>query len=477
MLTEPSALGPHSQSAATTHPAAAVAAPTLAAEQADISARIERLPITRRVFWTRNVIGAATFFDGYTVIAIAYAMPVLVKEWSLTPAQIGMILAFGYLGQLIGAVCFGWLAERVGRLRVLTFTILLFVAMDLACLFAWSAGSLMLFRFLQGIGTGGEVPVASAYINEYIGSRKRGRFFLLYEVMFLFGLVGAGAIGYLLVPLYGWKAMFVVGLIPAILMIPLRLLLLESPRWLASKGRYAEADQIVARLERSVLASGKALPEPVPVKAVATSGQSNWRELFSRVYCSRTLVIWALWFGSYMVANGLITWLPTLYRETFKLPLHTSLSYGFMTSALGVVAAVICALCIDRVGRKRWYVLALLVACVPLLALATLGATSATQVLVLAALAYAAVQTVTFSLYLYSAELYPTRLRAIGTGVGSAWLRLGSATGPILVGFIIGGYGVHLVFAAFAGVLLATAVVAALFAIETKGKVLEELSP
>lgn len=477
MLTEPSALGPHSHAAAAAHPAAAVSAATLAAEQADISARIERLPITRRVFWTRNIIGAATFFDGYTVIAIAYAMPVLVKEWSLTPAQIGMILAFGYLGQLIGAVCFGWLAERVGRLRVLTFTILLFVAMDLACLFAWSAGSLMLFRFLQGIGTGGEVPVASAYINEYIGSRKRGRFFLLYEVMFLFGLVGAGAIGYLLVPLYGWKAMFVVGLIPAILMIPLRLLLLESPRWLASKGRYAEADRIVARLERSVLASGKALPEPVPVKTVATSGQSNWRELFSRVYCRRTLVIWALWFGSYMVANGLITWLPTLYRETFKLPLHTSLSYGFMTSALGVVAAVICALCIDRVGRKRWYVLALLVACAPLLALAALGATSATQVLVLAALAYAAVQTVTFSLYLYSAELYPTRLRAIGTGVGSAWLRLGSATGPILVGFIIGGYGVHLVFAAFAGVLLATATVAALFAIETKGKVLEELSP
>ena len=104
--------------------------------QAEISARLERLPITRRVFWTRNIIGAATFFDGYTVIAIAYAMPVLVREWGLNPQQTGWILSVGYLGQLFGAVLFGWLAERHGRLKVLLFTILLFVSMDVACLFA-----------------------------------------------------------------------------------------------------------------------------------------------------------------------------------------------------------------------------------------------------------------------------------------------------------------------------------------------------
>lgn len=188
----------------------------------DISARLERLPVTRQVFWTRNIIGAATFFDGYTVIAIAYAMPVLVSEWGLRPEQTGMILSAGYLGQVIGAVLFGWLAERFGRLKVLLFTILLFVSMDIACLFAAGAASMVLFRFIQGIGTGGEVPVASAYINEYIGSRGRGRFFLLYEVMFLLGLVGAGLIARALVPAYGWKAMFMVGLAPAIVLLPLR---------------------------------------------------------------------------------------------------------------------------------------------------------------------------------------------------------------------------------------------------------------
>lgn len=448
----------------------------LADPQADISARLERLPITREVFWARNIVGAATFFDGYTVIAIAYAMPVLVREWGLTPAQTGMILSMGYLGQLIGAILFGWLAEKVGRLKVLLFTILLFVSMDVACLFAAGAGMMMAFRFVQGIGTGGEVPVASAYINELIGSKGRGRFFLLYEVMFLLGLVGAGLIGYFMVPVYGWKAMFVVGLVPAILMIPLRWFLKESPRWLAANGRYDEADAIVSCMEENARASGKELPEP-RIVATPVRRKSDWKELFQGIYLKRTLSIWAMWFCAYMVANGTITWLPTLYRQTFNLPLETSILYGFMTSAAGVVAAVICALLIDKVGRKHWYAGALLLAPIPLVILAWLGATSPVQVLILAGLAYAIVQTVTFSLYLYSAEIYPTRMRAIGTGTGSAWLRLGSSAGPMLVGFVMSSFGIQYVFATFAAILVIGAVVTMLFAVETKGKVLEELSP
>ncbi len=445
--------------------------------QAEISARLKRLPITRRVFWTRNIIGAATFFDGYTVIAIAYAMPVLVREWGLDPQQTGAILSMGYLGQLFGAVLFGWLAERVGRLKVLLFTILLFVSMDVACLFAVSASMMMLFRFVQGIGTGGEVPVASAYINEYIGSHGRGRFFLLYEVMFLLGLVGAGLIARALVPTYGWQAMFLVGLIPAFILLPLRLFMKESPRWLASKGRYAEADAIVSQLERSAEKTGHKLAEPQIIPIAPKAKDSNAKELFEGVYRKRTLTIWAMWFCSYLVANGMITWLPTLYRQTFNLPLETALLYGLLTSVAGVIAALICAFAIDKVGRKRWYTGAFLLAPIPLIALAMLGATTPMQVLLLAGLAYAIVQTITFSLYLYSAEIYPTRLRAIGTGLGSAWLRLGSFAGPMVVGFTMAHFGIQYVFAVFAAVLVVGAVVTALCAIETKGRVLEEIAP
>jgi putative MFS transporter len=261
-------------------------------------------------------------------------------------------------------------------------------------------------------------------------------------------------------------------------MIPLRWFMSESPRWLTAKGRYEEADEIVSRLEKSVVASGRSLTPPAPITTTfQPEAKSSWRELFTGIYRKRTLTIWALWFCAYLVANGTITWLPTLYRETFKLPLQTSLTYGLLTSVAGVVAAVICALLIDKVGRKRWYTLAFLMAALPLALLAILGAESATQVLVLAGLSYAIVQTITFSLYLYSAELYPTRLRALGTGLGSAWLRLGSSSGPILVGWIIAGFGIQYVFGVFACVVLVGAAVTSLFAIETKGRILEELSP
>lgn len=446
--------------------------------QVDISARLERLPMTRKVFWIRNIIGAATFFDGYTVLCIAYAMPVLVREWKLSPQDVGLIFSAGYMGQLFGALFFGWLAERIGRLRVLLLTILVFVAMDMACLFAWDAMSMIAFRFIQGIGTGGEVPVASAYINEFISSKKRGRFFLLYEAAFLVGLVGAGAIGYFLVPIYGWKAMFIVGLVPSLLMLPLRFFMSESPRWLAAKGRYAQADKIVSDLERDAQRNGRTLSAPEPVASSALAGnRSSWRELFSGIYLQRTLTIWFLWFATYVVGNGMITWLPTLYRQEFKLPLDTSLGYGFLTSFAGVIAAVVCALLIDQIGRKRWYIFALLLSTIPLGALAYLGATSAQEVLLFAGVAYAINQTITFSLYLYSAEIYPTRLRAIGTGIGSAWLRLGSSTGPLVVGWVVANYGVQYVFVVFAGILLVCSLVTALFALETKGKVLEEISP
>src|SRR3954447_6495363 len=263
----------------------ATATPFNAAANAELVARLERLPVTPRLLLIRVIVGIATFFDGYTVLAIAFAMPSLVAEWKLTPTEVGLILSAGYVGQLFGAVIFGSLAEKYGRLKILFVTIMLFVSMDIACLFAWSGATMMLFRFLQGVGTGGEVPVASAYINEFIGAEKRGRFFLLYEVIFPIGLMFAGMAGFFLVPVYGWKAMFVVGLVPSLLTIPLRWFMPESPRWLMSKGRAAEANAVVKLLEDSAVRRAAVLREPVarPVDAGATS-RSGWRELFKGIY-------------------------------------------------------------------------------------------------------------------------------------------------------------------------------------------------
>lgn len=445
---------------------------------AQLVARLERLPITRRLMLIRVIIGSATFFDAYTVLAIAFAMPQLVTQWGLSAGMVGLILSAGYLGQLFGSLFFGSLAEKIGRMPVLLMTIILFVSMDVACLFAWGAWAMVAFRFLQGIGTGGEVPVASAYINEFIGARKRGRFFLMYEVIFPVGLAFAGIAGYFLVPTFGWRAMFIVGLVPAVLTIPLRWLMPESPRWLASKGRIADADKVVTLLENGAIRAGQPLPEPVvrPTETESTD-KAHWTDLFRGIYRRRTFMIWVLWICAYMINNGLVTWLPTLYTQVFKQPLQTSLAYGWVTSAVGVVASIACALLIDKVGRKRWYAAAFLLATIPLTILAGLGAVSAGQVVIIASAAYAILQTISFSLYLYSAELYPTRMRALGTGFGSAWLRAASSFGPVLVGWIVSGWGIRWVFAVFAGVALIGGIVTIAYAIETRGKVLEELSP
>src|SRR5882757_6665219 len=280
------------------------ATPLHSAGNAQLVARLERLPVKRRLLLLRVIVGIATFFDAYTVLAIAFAMPQLVAEWKLTPTEVGMIISASYVGQLFGAVLFGSLAEKIGRLRILLITILLFVSMDIACLFAWSAISMIAFRFFQGVGTGGEVPVASAYINEFIGAEKRGRFFLLYEVIFPIGLMFAGMVGFFLVPIYGWKALFIVGLVPSVLTIPLRWFMPESPRWLASKGRVAEADVVVKMLEDNATRSGAVLRKPVvrPMDSRSTA-RSHWRELFKGIYLKRTLMIWCLWVCAYMINN------------------------------------------------------------------------------------------------------------------------------------------------------------------------------
>ena len=228
----------------------------MTSEDSAVVARLERLPITRWHVRARLIMGTATFFDGYNVLAIAYALPVLIHAFHLTPLAIGPMISASFLGQRIGALVFGWLAERYGRLRIATLTIATYGLMGFACALAWDAPSLGLFRFLQGIGLGGEVPIAAAYINEFAKAERRGRFFILYELSFSFGLLLVAVLGYLTVPVMGWRALFFIGAIPAVLVIFLRRLLPESPRWLVEHGRTAEADEIVTAIEHDAIKQG-----------------------------------------------------------------------------------------------------------------------------------------------------------------------------------------------------------------------------
>jgi len=443
----------------------------------DITNRMERLPFSSWQVKARVLIGTATFFDAFDALAIAQVLPVLTPLWGLSAAQVGALISIGYFGQLLGALLFSWIAERRGRVFAMVLTIATFTTFSVACALSWNFESLLAFRTLQGLGLGGQVPIAAVFISEITKAHGRGRFILLYELILSVGVVAAGLVGFWVVPHLGWEFMFLVGALPLLIVPVLLRWLPESPRWLAGAGRNADADEAMTRIETKVeKAIGTELP-PIGHHTPPTQRtKSRWTEIFRPPYLRRTLVVWAIWFGAYMVYYGISTWLPTLYRTVFKLPLEVSLQYGLISNCIGLAGAALCALTIDVVGRRIWFTLALSGSAVFQILLAMSGLDQPSDLMIFGSGAYFFAAAAAIGVYLYTPELYPTRVRALGVGTATAWLRLASMIGPIVIGTFI-TYGLSIVFAVFGTIALLVAVVVAVFALETKDKVLEDLSP
>src|SRR5579871_2911977 len=444
---------------------------------AEMAARIERLPLSMWQIRARLIVGTATFFDAFDALAIAYVLPVVVLLWHLSPQQAGILISGGFFGQLFGALFFGWIAERFGRLKSLMSSIGLFGILSLACAFAWDYTSLLTLRTLQGFGLGGEVPIAATYIGELAKAKGRGRFVLLFELVFPSGILAASILGLWLVPNFGWQSMFLVGALPSLLVLFLQRLLPESPRWLAARGRYAEAEAAIRTVEAG---TEKALGRPLPRPDFSLSAPirpSSWRDVFGPHYLRRTLVVWVMWFATYFVNYGLATWMPTLYSTVFHLPLAVSLRYQLITNVLTLFASFTCAMLIDLTGRRAWFVAAFAGSALALIALWYIGPTTPLRALMLGTVSNMFTGTMSLAVYLYTPELYPTRSRALAVGTATAWLRLASIIGPNVVGVLIAGGGLKTVFLTFGLVALAASITVGLFAIETKGRVLEEISP
>ena len=252
---------------------------------ADLIARLERVAFSRWHVRARVIMGSATFFDAFDALSLAFVLPVLVRVWGISAVQIGWLIAAGYLGQFVGGLVFGALAERYGRIRAAAGATALMSIMSVACAMAGNFPALLTLRLIQGIGVGGEVPVAAVYINELSKAHGRGRFFMLYEMIFPIGLMVTGQVGALVVPMFGWQVMFLIGGIPGLLVAGLLLRLRESPRWLIAKGRLSEAEVIVREIEAS---TDERVPQPpVPAAtaprptAVNVQGRTRWSELLS----------------------------------------------------------------------------------------------------------------------------------------------------------------------------------------------------
>ncbi len=447
--------------------------------QRDIVARMERLPLTWTQLKARIVVGTATFFDGYDSLVLGLVMPVLVTQWHLSRDDTGYILSGTFLGQLIGALLFPYIAERFGRLRAATYSVWVVGLFGLACAASWNYTSLAVSRIIQGIGLGGEIPVAATYINEIAHAKVRGRFFLLYETAFAVGYPVATLLGVLLIPHYGWEVMFLIGALPALVAAVMRRMLPESPRWLASKGRMREADDIVSGLEREAEAKrGAPLPPPdLSIAPAPSPRRTNFFELFTPFYWVRTLVVWSVWGFSFFVTQALNSWLPTIYRQELHLSVEQALYFTLATHTLSIGAAVAVALLIDRVGRRIWIGCALVCGSMAMLVLALLGGKDAITLLICATIAQFCLSSVSVSIYVYTAELYPTRMRALGTGMGSTVRNIFATLSPTLVAFMLIGHGLPGVFFMLGVAPLIPAFMVLSFGTETKGRVLEEVSP
>jgi MFS transporter, putative metabolite:H+ symporter len=338
------------------------------------------------------------------------------------------------------------------------------------------------------------MPVAAVYINELSKAKGRGRFFLLYEMIFPVGLMMTGQIGAFVVPALGWQVMFLIGGVPGLVIAGLLLRLRESPRWLISKGRLEEAETIIGEIEAA---------SPVPATTTATTdatkaiesapsettdaqdirdrrerrgSSTRWSELLSALYFRRTLIVWVLWACAYFITNGLNNWMPTLYNRVYGLSLDQSLRAGTLTNVAQVVILLGCAFLIDRLGRRRWTMTCFAAGAVLLAALGSFASGSVTAVIVLVTLSYGIVGSVNAVLYLYTPEIYPTRMRALGTGAATCWLRLASAAGPLLVGYLVAHSGTGAVFLMFAAAGVIGAIAGAAM-LETRNRRLEEIAP
>src|SRR6185437_10283309 len=232
--------------------------PAVAEQSAQLMSRLESLPFSR---WHRSLALVAffgTLFDAADFALFGGALPLIAHEFGLGPAQAGLLATAGLVGAFLGALFWGTISDYIGRRTAFQTTVGIFAVFTGLVATSWSLLSLVVTRFVSNFGLGGEVPVASTIVSEFMPSRIRGRATGNMMAAFPLGLVVAAGLSLTIVPNFGWRALFAVGVVPAFLLYFVRRHMPESVRYLMSRGRTAEAEQVVAEIERQALADAGA---------------------------------------------------------------------------------------------------------------------------------------------------------------------------------------------------------------------------
>jgi putative MFS transporter len=473
-----------------------------------IAARIERLPLGR--FHRRFIalVSLGIFFDLYDVFIVAYIGAALQQSGFLSLRQFSVFVAAGFLGMFFGTIVFGMGSDRMGRRSAFITLLLIYSVFTLAGAFAPSAGWLIALRFLAGLGIGAEIVVIDTYVTEIVPSHARGRYVAITQVVGFCAVPVAAVLSRLLVPthflLAGWRWVMIIGGGGALLSWWFRRNLPESPRWLESRGRLAEAEAVVTALEAESFAtptrSGEWSFDSAQDKRV-TSGErgldsarderaapgdptsqgapptraadrGSFAELWRQPYLPRTVMLVLFQALQTIGFYGFANWAPTFLLKRGVSLLH-SLEYALLIAMVSPIGPLLGAITSDRLERK-WtiVVLALLVA---LFGLGFGNATAPAAVIAFGALLTLCNYWFSATFHAYQSELFPTRIRATGVGFTYSWSRLSAAVSSLLIGAVL-VYGVPAVFVLLATAMGGVAVIIAVLGPRTNRLPLEDLA-
>ena len=429
--------------------------------------RLDRLPVTSK--HRRLLVGSGIGWalDAMDVGLVSFIIAALAVHWDLDKSTTSWIASVGFIGMAIGATLGGLLADKFGRRQIFAATLLVYGLATGASALAWSVGALLVFRFFVGLGLGAELPVASTLVSEFAPRRSRGRMVVILEGFWAVGWILAAVIGTFVVSQgeNGWRWGFALGAVPALYAIYVRMGLPESVRFLESKGRHEEAEQIVASFEAAADPADLEDLDPSPDamdKPEFTGG--IWGPALRR----RTAAFWLVWFGVSLSYYGAFIWIPSLLVDQ-GFTLVRSFSFTLIITLAQLPGYAAAAWLIEVWGRR--------------ITLSTFLAGSAFSA-VLFGLAAAPWQIIAAgcllsffnlgawgALYAIGPELYPTNIRATGTGAGASFGRIGSIIAPLIVPPVLAWGGSMAVFGVFA-VAFAVAGIAAFTLPEQRGKAL-----
>ncbi|MCA4135243.1 MFS transporter [Arthrobacter sp. M4] len=447
-----------------------------------LTARLDRLPLSRPHYKLLLIGGLGYSFDGMDGAVVAFLLPRIQELWGLSNASLGLVGSAAPLGFFFGAILAGWLGDRFGRKQVMMWALAFYAVMSVVAALAPNFEVFLVARIFAGLGAGAESVIIAPFLSEFIPPKRRGWFIGTLAGFFSFGFVGAALIGRFVVPAGadGWRWAQVITAVPILLLLWWRRSLPESPRYLISQGRTADAERVVARFEDSVVtATNKPLTPLDPAAEDITQHQQKitvWNALkfmWSRAMRRRTAVIWLIWFVITFSYYGFFSWIPTLLVGR-GITVTKSFEFSIIIYLAQIPGYFSAAWLCDRIDRKNTIALYLAGSAVSAF---WLSQSNDPGMILLAAATLSFFLNGTYAgVYAYTPELFPTWMRATGVGLASAVGRIGSILAPSIIGVFSVALGFGGVFTMTTVVLTLGVLGVVIFGASTAGKSLEDIN-